>query len=70
MPPTGRRSGDCFARAFPLKRRLTLDVTARVTRIGRAEPQNKVGKSWTIVGIVEPYQRSRICSHWLHGYPS
>src|SRR5580704_13280393 len=27
------------------KRRLTLDVTARVTRIGRAEPQTKEGES-------------------------
>jgi hypothetical protein len=26
---------------LPLKRRLTLDVTARATRIGRADPQNK-----------------------------
>jgi hypothetical protein len=26
---------------LPLKRRLTLDVAARVTRIGRAEPQSR-----------------------------
>src|SRR5215467_14956259 len=32
-----------------LKGRLTLDVTARVTRIGRAEPQNKEGESWTSI---------------------
>ena len=32
-----------------VKRRLTLDVTARVTRIGGAEPQNKEGESWTII---------------------
>jgi hypothetical protein len=30
-------SSDCMS--LPMKRRLTLDACARVTRIGRAEPQ-------------------------------
>ena len=32
-----RRSSDCMS--LPLKRRLTLDAVARVTRMVRAEPQ-------------------------------
>jgi hypothetical protein len=43
-----RRHSDCMS----LKRRLTLDVLARVTQIGRGRASNKEGESWTsIVGI-------------------
>ena len=41
----GRSTSDCMS--FPEE--VTHDVTARVTRIGRAKPPSKEGESWTII---------------------
>src|SRR6266566_3383379 len=57
----GRRAASSPQTVCPsLKRRLTLDVTARVTRIGRAEPQNKEGESWTIIAGLSSIDTSKL----------
>src|SRR6266436_4108040 len=46
-PDFGARSSDCMS--LPLRRRLTLDAVARVTRNGPGRASSKEGESWASI---------------------